>query len=206
MKARTIFVSAVLGATFVFAGCTAKDAVKATVAPSTAVQTDGSAAKDAGPAAGNDATQGASVIPQSGKSAEEPVVADSSYGTAAAASGAEKKAVQAAGAALATVYFDFDSYLLEAEARDVLSRNAVWFKQNPLVRVVLEGHADERGSDEYNLALSEKRAIAAQKYLESLGVAADRLEVVGYGEEKPAVAAHEESAWSKNRRVEFTGR
>lgn len=101
------------------------------------------------------------------------------------------------------VYFDFDSYILRADARDALTRNFRWLSENKLTRVIIEGHADERGSDEYNLALAEKRAIAAKRYIETLGVNPDRLQTISYGENKPAMAGHYETSWAKNRRVEF---
>lgn len=101
------------------------------------------------------------------------------------------------------VYFDFDSYLLKADARETLTRNARWLAENKLARIIIEGHADERGSDEYNLALAEKRAIAARRYIETLGVNGNRLETISYGENKPAVSGHDEATWAKNRRVEF---
>ncbi|SNB46886.1 peptidoglycan-associated lipoprotein Pal [Geobacter sp. DSM 9736] len=104
---------------------------------------------------------------------------------------------------LEAVYFSFDSFTLTKEARDILYRNAGWLEKNPQVNVQLEGHTDERGSGEYNLALGEKRALSAQKYLRTLGIAEDRLSVISYGEEKPAASGHDETAWSRNRRVEF---
>jgi peptidoglycan-associated lipoprotein len=102
-----------------------------------------------------------------------------------------------------TIYFDFDSYVLRQDARDALDKNFQWMKNNAAEKVRLEGHCDERGSDEYNLALGEKRARAAQNYLSTLGVSADRLSVISYGKEKPADPGHNEDAWAKNRRVEF---
>jgi peptidoglycan-associated lipoprotein len=102
-----------------------------------------------------------------------------------------------------TLYFDFDSYVLRQDARDALDKNFQWMKKNAANKVRLEGHCDERGSDEYNLALGEKRAKAAQNYLSTLGVSADRLSVISYGKEKPADPGHDEDAWAKNRRVEF---
>lgn len=102
-----------------------------------------------------------------------------------------------------TLYFDFDSYVLRQDARDALDKNFQWMKSNPAEKVRLEGHCDERGSDEYNLALGEKRAKAAHDYLSTLGVSADRLSVISYGKEKPADTGHNEDAWAKNRRVEF---
>lgn len=103
---------------------------------------------------------------------------------------------------LDVVYFDFDAYLLSAEARETLSRNARVLGANG-TRVTLEGHADERGSDEYNLALAEQRAVAVRRYLKSLGIGEERMEVVSYGEDKPAVTGGDEAAWARNRRVEF---
>jgi len=101
------------------------------------------------------------------------------------------------------IYFDFDSYVLSQDARDSLDMNAQWLKKNTEHKVRLEGHCDERGSDEYNLALGEKRAKAAFSYLATLGIPEDRLSTVSYGKEKPADPGHDEAAWAKNRRVEF---
>lgn len=102
-----------------------------------------------------------------------------------------------------TIYFDFDAWVLTTTARETLARNAEWLRKNPNAAVILEGHTDERGSDAYNLALGEQRAKSSLKYLLNLGIDAARMTVVSYGEEKPAVDGHDESAWSSNRRVEF---
>jgi len=104
---------------------------------------------------------------------------------------------------LEKVYFDFDAYTLTPLAREVLARNAEWLRNNPEARLTIEGHCDERGSDEYNLALGQRRADAAKSYLVGLGIAADRLTSISYGEERPAVVGSDESAWSQNRRAEF---
>ncbi|MCM2357578.1 MAG: peptidoglycan-associated lipoprotein Pal [Geobacteraceae bacterium] len=107
-------------------------------------------------------------------------------------------------AALEQVYFDFDSFALSQAARDTLAKNADYLrKKNPAAKVQIEGHCDERGSDEYNLALGEKRAKAALNYLVTLGVPAAQLSFISYGEEKPADPGHDEAAWAKNRRAEF---
>lgn len=106
-------------------------------------------------------------------------------------------------AALDRIFFDFDSYVLTAPARDTLKKNAAYLLKNSSAKVQIEGHCDERGSDEYNLALGEKRAKAALNYLETLGVSADRLSVISYGKEKPLDPGHDEAAWAKNRRDEF---
>jgi len=104
---------------------------------------------------------------------------------------------------LQKVYFDFDSSTLSAESRNALSKNAALLSKNPSVKLQIEGNCDERGSDEYNMALGERRAKAAQDYLVNLGVSADRLSVISYGEEKPVDPGHNEAAWAKNRRDEF---
>ncbi len=105
---------------------------------------------------------------------------------------------------LATVYFDFDKSDLSKDARDTLNRNAQILQQLK-ASVKIEGHCDDRGSAEYNLALGERRAKSVQQYLLTLGVQADRLSVISYGKEKPAVQGSDESAWAKNRRAEFVG-
>jgi peptidoglycan-associated lipoprotein len=104
---------------------------------------------------------------------------------------------------LERVYFDFDQFTLTSAARGVLKKNAAYLQANSGVKVVIEGHCDERGSDEYNLALGERRASAAKQYLVSLGVNAGRLSIISYGEEKPLEALSSEQAWAKNRRAEF---
>jgi len=106
-------------------------------------------------------------------------------------------------AAMENIYFDFDQFTLSADARRTLADNAEYLKANSGIQVVVEGHCDERGSDEYNLALGESRALAAKNYLVSLGISAKRLSVISYGEEKPAVMGSNEDAWAKNRRSEF---
>jgi peptidoglycan-associated lipoprotein len=116
----------------------------------------------------------------------------------------DKSAQSTAESALAKVYFDFDSYILNQTARDTLNGNAEYLlKQNTSIKVQVEGHCDERGSDEYNLALGEKRAKAALNYLVTLGVPAERLSFISYGKEKPADPGHDEAAWAKNRRDQF---
>ncbi len=99
------------------------------------------------------------------------------------------------------VFFAFDSSVLTSESQATLDRQSQWLKQYPSVNVVIEGHADERGTREYNLALGERRADAARSYLVSTGVAASRVSTISYGKERPAVMGHDESAWSQNRRA-----
>lgn len=105
---------------------------------------------------------------------------------------------------LETAYFDFDKSDLRQDTRDVLSKNAeTILKSLPDAKIQIEGHCDERGSAEYNLALGERRAKSAQQYLITLGVKGANLSVISYGKEKPAVCGNDEAAWAKNRRAEF---
>lgn len=104
---------------------------------------------------------------------------------------------------LKDVFYDFDRYELSDESREALAANAEFLKKYPKVRVTVEGHCDERGTREYNLALGEKRAAAAKEYLVALGVADDRIAVVSYGKERPFDPGHDEEAWAKNRRGHF---
>lgn len=101
------------------------------------------------------------------------------------------------------VYFDFDKYNLVDSAKAALENNARVLRDNPSVIVIIEGHCDERGTVEYNLSLGEKRANAAMAYLKDLGIAANRMSVISYGKERPAVMGSNEAAWAKNRRAEF---
>jgi peptidoglycan-associated lipoprotein len=103
-----------------------------------------------------------------------------------------------------TVYFAFDDYTLNSEAQNKLQGLADHLKKSQGTLVQVEGHCDERGSIEYNLALGERRAQSVKNYLTQLGVEAGRLSTISYGEEKPAAEGHDEGAWAKNRRAEFT--
>ena len=114
-----------------------------------------------------------------------------------------EKPVTPASSPLKEIYFDFDRYDLKAEARATLKANAGWLKANPSARVEVEGHCDERGTNEYNLALGAKRAQAARDYLASLGIAAGRLSTISYGEEVPVCKEQAEECWQKNRRARF---
>lgn len=106
--------------------------------------------------------------------------------------------------AFETVYFDFDKSDLRQDARTALSRNAeIMLKSKSSAKVKIEGHCDERGSAEYNLALGERRAKSALQYLTTLGVQPERLSIISYGKEKPAAQGSNEEAWAKNRRAEF---
>lgn len=104
---------------------------------------------------------------------------------------------------LKDVYFDYDRYDLRGDAREVLRANADWLKTNPAARVEIEGHCDDRGTNEYNLALGAKRAQSAKEYLSSLGIAADRVSTISYGAEIPVCKEQTEGCWRQNRRARF---
>ncbi|MET0382976.1 MAG: peptidoglycan-associated lipoprotein Pal [Burkholderiaceae bacterium] len=101
------------------------------------------------------------------------------------------------------IYFDFDSYAIKDEFRPIIDAHAALLKGDSAKKEVAEGHTDERGGSEYNLALGQKRAEAVVKQMELLGAGDSQLEAVSYGKERPAVDGHDESAWAKNRRVEL---
>ena len=99
------------------------------------------------------------------------------------------------------VFFDLDEYDIDDQDRATLQSQAQWLQQYPNVRATIEGHADERGTREYNLALGERRANAAKNYLVSLGIAATRLSTISYGKERPEALGSDESSWAQNRRA-----
>ena len=101
------------------------------------------------------------------------------------------------------IYFDYDKSELKPEAQDILTKKAAFLQANPDYNVSIAGHCDERGTNEYNLALGERRATAASKFISALGVSENRISTVSYGEERPVDTGHNEAAWSKNRRDEF---
>lgn len=104
---------------------------------------------------------------------------------------------------LRTVYFDFNSSQLSSESRGILASNAEILKNAPAVTIQIEGHADERGGVQYNLALGERRANTVKNYLVSMGISSGRLSTVSYGKERPVAFGHDEEAWSQNRRANF---
>jgi peptidoglycan-associated lipoprotein len=118
---------------------------------------------------------------------------------------AKKKAMQQAMDTITNerIYFDFDKFELKAESKEVLKKKAELLKKYPNFKVLVEGHCDERGTEEYNLGLGEKRAKAAMEFLVIQGVDVSRLKIVSYGEERPVCTEKTESCWSKNRRDEF---
>jgi len=104
---------------------------------------------------------------------------------------------------LATIHFDFDKYDLKPDARDILAASAAALTERTTAAIRIEGNCDERGTDEYNMALGEKRAQAARDYLVNYGVNPSRITIISYGESKPVDPGHNEEAWAKNRRDDF---
>jgi peptidoglycan-associated lipoprotein len=101
------------------------------------------------------------------------------------------------------IYFDYDKSEIKADAKAVLEKKAAWLRANPSYKVKIEGNCDDRGTNDYNLALGDRRAKAAQKYLNALGISMDRMSTISYGEEKPTCTEKNEKCWSKNRRDDF---
>jgi peptidoglycan-associated lipoprotein len=104
---------------------------------------------------------------------------------------------------LKDIHFEYDKYNLTDEAADLMGRNAEYLMTHPEVRILIEGHCDERGTEEYNLALGEKRALAARDYFVRFGIDRDKMSIISYGEERPLDAAGDEQGWAKNRRDHF---
>lgn len=101
------------------------------------------------------------------------------------------------------IHFDYDKYEIQADAQAALKSVSSWLLKNPSARLLIEGHCDERGTNEYNLALADRRAKSVRDYLIALGIASARVEMVSYGKEKPICTEHTEGCWAKNRRAHF---
>jgi len=107
---------------------------------------------------------------------------------------------------LEMIHFDFDKYNIKPKYQQVLSNHAQFLNTNSNVRIIIEGNTDEWGTEEYNLALGERRAVSAKNYLVNLGISPDRISTISYGESRPLDSAHNPQAWAMNRRDEFKGR
>lgn len=136
---------------------------------------------------------GGEIVPQP---LEMPTVAPGAMGVVPPGLEDEVKAFESS-----DIYFDFDQYTITPEGRKICAQKASFLKAHPQLKLRIEGHCDERGTTEYNLALGERRAQEVRKYLGNLGVEALRIATISYGEERPAVAGHNEESWAKNRRA-----
>ena len=121
----------------------------------------------------------------------------------AAAQAAAARVAAAKNAVSAVIYFDFDKSDITDQSKATLDAKLPVLRANTGLRIQIAGHTDERGSDEYNMALGQRRAAAAKRYLVSQGITSDRIDLISYGEEHPVATGHDESAWSQNRRDEF---
>jgi peptidoglycan-associated lipoprotein len=104
---------------------------------------------------------------------------------------------------LQMIHFDYDKYFIREDAKPVLEADAAWLKKFKTAKILIEGHCDERGTEDYNLALGDKRAKATFDYLVSLGISAERMKTISYGKSQPLDLGHDETAWQKNRRAQF---
>jgi len=104
---------------------------------------------------------------------------------------------------LLMIHFDYDKYFIREDAKPVLEANAAWLKKFKTAKILIEGHCDERGTEDYNLALGEKRAKSTFDYLVSLDISGDRIKTISYGKSQPLDMGHDEVAWQKNRRAQF---
>lgn len=147
--------------------------------------------------------QNAAAAKSGSAAAQKPAAETKREGSSGSLEEMQKGQSAAGSGPLKEVFFAFDRYELSPDARAILKANADWLKSNPAAKVQIEGHCDERGTVEYNLALGSKRAEAAKDYLSSLGIAADRLSVISYGEEIQVCKEQSESCWEKNRRDRF---
>lgn len=162
-------------------GCAKKPAATTTTLPDTTVTED----------MGQDTLQNGGI--------DEMAMGESTIEEGAAEFGVATAAIPA----LQSISFEFDQYTLSAEAQDLLAGNAAYMQANPDQKVRIEGYCDERGSDEYNLALGQRRALAAKNFLVSLGIDPQLLSVISYGEELPLDPSNTEEAYALNRRAEF---
>ncbi len=192
----------VMGLVGVVAGCAKRPAMTVAVAPAPSSASGAPSRAEAGQPAESRGEPGtipgaaAPVAPQG--AAPGPGVAPSP--------GRLERAEFRAIDPLNDIHFDFDKYDIRPNDAKVLDENAGWIKANPSYLILIEGHADERGTNEYNLALGERRAKAAMDYLVSQGVSARRLTLVSYGEERPVCEEKTEACWARNRRAHFLGK
>jgi peptidoglycan-associated lipoprotein len=184
-------ITALVISTVLVAGCAKRPATTAASAPA-----------PTGTAATTGATAGAaqpSQTPRPPAAMAPPTAAPATPAPAARPVPREFTAI----AELKPIYFDFDKYDIRPADAKVLDANAQWLKSNEGQLVLIEGHCDERGTNEYNLALGERRAKSTMNYLVSQGVQASRITIISYGEERPVCTQKNEECWSKNRRAQF---
>jgi peptidoglycan-associated lipoprotein len=183
-----LIVATLVIGTALFAGCAKRPATTAASAPA-----------PTGAAATTTGTGGTAATPAPPPATLAPPAATATPTPAARPQPKDFVAV----ADLKPIYFDFDKYDIRPGDAKVLDSNAQWLKSNANQLVLIEGHCDERGTNEYNLALGERRAKSTMNYLVSQGVQASRITIISYGEERPSCTQKNEECWSKNRRSQF---
>ena len=176
-------------------GCCSRKAVKSAV-----ITGEQMAAEDQQASSGEQMTGEQALKEQALK---EQTLKEQALKEQAAKEQAAKEQAAKGGMVLADILFDFDEFSLKPEARGILEQHAKWLLEHKNDKLTIEGHSDERGTTEYNLALGERRATAAMKYLVDLGIDEARLRTISYGEELPLDPGHDEAAWAKNRRDHF---
>lgn len=140
-------------------------------------------------------------LPPVAEGTEGSTPTDPNAGTGQIVPGSQEDFLQTVGQYGDRIFFDTDKFNVDAEDQSTLQRQAQWLARYPNVRVTVEGHADERGTREYNLALGERRANSAKNYLASLGVDSSRIQTVSYGKERPQALGSDEQSWAQNRRA-----
>jgi peptidoglycan-associated lipoprotein len=141
------------------------------------------------------------VLPPVAEGTEGQTPTDPNAGVGQIVPGSQEDFLQTVGQYGDRIFFDTDKFNVDAEDQSTLQRQAQWLAQYPNTRVTVEGHADERGTREYNLALGERRANSAKNYLASLGVDSSRVQTVSYGKERPQALGSDEQSWAQNRRA-----
>jgi len=192
-RGRALLVAPLLALPLFLAGCPKRPATMAASAPAPGVTTAPPAPPPPPPAAPEPAPPSAVAPP--------PVPAPPQVAQPAPPAALPKPSEFADNPNLKDIHFDFDQYDIRADAPAILEANAAWLKANPRNLVLIEGHTDERGTAEYNLALGERRAKASMNFLVAQGVAASRITVISYGKERPMCTEHTETCWAMNRRA-----
>jgi peptidoglycan-associated lipoprotein len=187
-----LLVAPLLGLTLFLAGCPKRPATSVASAPAPGV---------AAPAAPSAAAPAAPMTPSAPPAAAAPATPTPAPAAPAPAGAPPKPSEFQVNANLKDIHFDFDKYNIRPGDASILDANAAWLKQNPGNLILVEGHCDERGTAEYNLALGERRAKSTMNYLVSQGVAANRITIISYGKERPLCTEKTEACWAQNRRA-----
>lgn len=179
---------------FLFAGCAPRKVVQPEAGQKETIQEKAPETKISEPEA---------ITPPSGEVVTEKPVSEGPAVTSPQVMERVAKTEKTEKIEFSDIHFDFDKYFIRDDAKPALEKLALWLKNNPKAQMLIEGHCDERGTNQYNLALGERRALAAKEYLISLGISSSRIDIVTYGEERPLCREHNEECWQLNRRAHF---